>query len=771
VDDRSKSRHFRIVVLSCITAALADCALAGVNLWTTNGPGSPQVTALAADPATPTTVYLGTFDGRIFKSTNGGVSWTTTPFSFGALVNALVFDPFAAGTVYAATDGGLYKSSNGGSSWTVISSGIPFPRIKAIAIDPVQSGTLYVANFYNRLTGEGGIFKSLNGGQTWVPILTGFFGSLVVDPGNPSIVYAGRRTVFQGDTGTVVKSTDGGASWSTLPITGDVYAVVLDPLDPGRLYAGLDGAGVFRTLNAGESWSPSSTGLTNVFVRVMVINPAGELFAGSWGGGVFRSINSASTWTAVNSDVGPLSLYVEALATANAVTVYRGSRIGRTVLKSEDSGESWALLSVRLANANVTALALDPGNPAVIYAGTSQNGDEVVFKSTNGGMSWTSASEGIPSGVAVHAMAVDPFDSLVVYADHYKSTNGGVSWTIQTSPPPSTIFSLVADPTTPNVLYAGAGDTAGGGAGIYKSTDGGEHWTRATSPVPLFERAVREVAIDPATPSTLYAVVSDNRVNSTDGGVLKSIDSGETFEYVLPGQNAFSVAVDPATPSTIYAGVGLGIWKSVNGGLTWSPLDDVHAEVTDIAINPARPPEIFAAAGVVFRSLDGGASWGTFNSGLTYGIQELRIRADGNLLHGASTGGGVYEHEIRALSFYTVVPCRVVDTRVSASPNGGPALGADIFRIFQLSGQCGVPSTAVTVAVNLTVTQATALGHLRIFPEGTLLPEASSINYSAGQTRSNNGLLALSPAGEITVYCKQFSGTTHLILDVVGYFQ
>jgi hypothetical protein len=88
-----------------------------------------------------------------------------------------------------------------------------------------------------------------------------------------------------------------------------------------------------------------------------------------------------------------------------------------------------------------------------------------------------------------------------------------------------------------------------------------------------------------------------------------------------------------------------------------------------------------------------------------------------------------------------------------------------------VSGQCGIPTSAITVAANLTVTQPTALGHLRIFPEGTLLPEASSVNYSAGQTRSNNGLLAVSPAGEVTVYCKQLSGTVHLILDVVGYFQ
>jgi len=642
--------------------------------------------------------------------------------------------------------------------------------IEVVAVDPVNSGTLYVANFYNRLTGEGGIHKSTNGGASWTPLLTGFFGCITVDSSNPSIVYAGRRTVLLGDIGTVVKSMDGGASWAALPISGDVQSILIDPLDQTRLYAGLDGGGVFRSLNSGSSWALSSTGLTNLAMRVLAASPSGTIFAGSWGGGVFKSVNSATSWTAANSGVGSRSLFVDSLAAAGASTVYRGSRIGRTVLRSDNSGDSWISLSVRLANANVTALALDPSNPAVIYAGTSLNGDDVVFKSTNSGVSWTSSSVGLPPDFAVRAMVVDPFNPLIVYAGPFVSTNGGASWTSQTAPPPSTIFSLVAHPTTQNVLYAGAGDTSGGGAGIYKSTDGGSHWTRATSPVPFFDHVVRAVAIDIATPSTLYAAVSDNRLNSTDGGVLKSTDGGDTWGYVLQGQNSFAVAVDPVSPATVYAGFAGTIWKSTNGGVNWNPLS-LSAAVVDILVNPARPAEVYAAAESVFRSLDGGASWGTFNSGLTHGVQKLRIHPAGNLLHGGSTGGGVFEYEIRALSYYTVTPCRVVDTRGSAGPFGGPALGAESFRTFPVSGQCGIPTSAITVAANLTVTQPTALGHLRIFPEGTLLPEASSVNYSAGQTRSNNGLLAVSPAGEVTVYCKQLSGTVHLILDVVGYFQ
>ncbi|MGH9367047.1 MAG: right-handed parallel beta-helix repeat-containing protein [Thermoanaerobaculia bacterium] len=122
-------------------------------------------------------------------------------------------------------------------------------------------------------------------------------------------------------------------------------------------------------------------------------------------------------------------------------------------------------------------------------------------------------------------------------------------------------------------------------------------------------------------------------------------------------------------------------------------------------------------------------------------------------------------------SFHTVTPCRVVDTRSPAGPLGGPALWAGIERTFTLAGQCGVPPTARAVSVNVTVTQPTSPGDLRLFPSGTLPPLASTINYRAGQTRANNAIPTLGPSGGLTVRCDQAAETVHLVLDVSGYFQ
>ncbi|HEY2930789.1 MAG TPA: hypothetical protein VGK99_03515 [Acidobacteriota bacterium] len=125
----------------------------------------------------------------------------------------------------------------------------------------------------------------------------------------------------------------------------------------------------------------------------------------------------------------------------------------------------------------------------------------------------------------------------------------------------------------------------------------------------------------------------------------------------------------------------------------------------------------------------------------------------------------------QATYFYTLTPCRVLDTRNPNGPFGGPALVAGATRTFTISGRCAIPSTAKAVSINITVTAATVDGHLRLYPGGTPLPLVSSINYPAGRTRANNGIITLGALGDIAVRSFQPSGTAHLIIDVNGYFQ
>ena len=197
---------------------------------------------MAIDPLTPTILYAGTYDGGVFKSTNGGGNWS--PVNTGLTdikVHALAIDPVTPTTLYAGTDnlpetnGGVFKSTNGGGNWSAVNTGLyVYSQILTLVIDPTTPDILYVG------TGIGdGLSKSTNGGSTWSAATAGLSGmgveSLAIDPAMPSTLYAGTYD------GGVFKSTNGGGNWSAfnvgLPATR-VHALAIDPVTPKTLYAG-----------------------------------------------------------------------------------------------------------------------------------------------------------------------------------------------------------------------------------------------------------------------------------------------------------------------------------------------------------------------------------------------------------------------------------------------------------------------------------------------------------------------------------------------------
>jgi len=163
------------------------------------------------------------------------------------------------------------------------------------------------------------------------------------------------------------------------------------------------------------------------------------------------------------------------------------------------------------------------------------------------------------------------------------------------------------------------------------------------------------------------------------------------------------------------------------------------------------------------------------------GLQDLATSAegpvsfhngpDGLLYYAAIKSGVVYRINPPPAQFHTLTPCRVLDTRNAPGPWGGPALSAGGTRAFALAGQCGISAAARAVSANLTVTGPSAAGDLRFYPSSGMVPPSSTINFSAGQTRANNAVLTLSPAGALSVRCDMPSGGVHLILDVNGYFE
>ena len=124
-----------------------------------------------------------------------------------------------------------------------------------------------------------------------------------------------------------------------------------------------------------------------------------------------------------------------------------------------------------------------------------------------------------------------------------------------------------------------------------------------------------------------------------------------------------------------------------------------------------------------------------------------------------------------SFDFFTLVPCRLIDTRDLGAPIGGPVLQAQQTRVFTVVDHCSIPTTAKALSFNATVTQPSAAGNVRLFPAGIAVPLVSSINYTAGQTRANNGIVSLNPTGQMAAFVSQPLRTTvHLIIDVNGYF-
>jgi hypothetical protein len=135
---------------------------------------------------------------------------------------------------------------------------------------------------------------------------------------------------------------------------------------------------------------------------------------------------------------------------------------------------------------------------------------------------------------------------------------------------------------------------------------------------------------------------------------------------------------------------------------------------------------------------------------------------------GTATGRIADSISLVPMGFYTVTPCRVVDTRRPAP--GSPLVGG-VTRTFPFAGVCGIPSTARAVSVNVTVTGTSAEGNVRLFPGGTPPPSTSTVNVKAAQTRANNGMVTLGTAGDVGVMLAPAGATGHVIIDVNGYLQ
>lgn len=615
------------------------------------GPPGGTIFALAIDPSNTATVYAGTAAAGIFKSSDGGGSWSAINVGLTALtnragfvgVNALAIDPVSPATVYAGTGGGVVKSINGGASWNTLN----FPQpggVVALAIDPANPATIYAGT-------TGGILKSTNGGASWVTVdvgLTAATGNiwrnaLVIDPVNPATLYAGSGG------GGVVKSINGGASWNPINsgLPGGVTALAIDPVSPATLYAGSSSStgtvgGVYKSTNGGTTWSPVNSGLTTPVVALAIDRTnSATIYAGPGTGGIFKSSNGGASWSPINTGLYCPGVGTLAIDPSNGANLYAGTVSG--IFKSNNGGTNW--INIGLPISDVQALAIDPVTSGTLYAATDLS---LVFKSSNGGASWYPSNTGLPGGA--YGLVIDPTNPATVYAAAggvFKSSNSGASWTAMNSGITSSgVFTVAIDPANSSNLYAG---TPGG---VFKSINGGASWSASNTGLPTStgEAEIFSLAIDPAHPTTIYAV-------ARPGGFFRSSNAGASWsksDTGLPARNLWSVAIDPATPNTLYVATQGGVFKSYNGGTSWIRTGDIGPaftpDIAALAIDPMNSATVYTATqfgqGGVFKSGDGGGIWTPVNTGLPNGFVIKALAIDpstSGTLYVGTDGRGVFK--------------------------------------------------------------------------------------------------------------------------------
>ncbi len=503
---------------------------------------TPQ--SLVIDPRNPGILYTARQSGGALKSIDAGATWTAVNSGLlspppgvctidpsqavcqavpqAARVSDLSIDP-QTDTVYAATGyGGIFKSANGGTSWSAVNSGLAMNGVPylSVTIDPQNPRTLY--------TGSGvGPFKSTDGGASWIAMKSGLpltclgFPRVVVNPRDST-------TLFYADCNGLFKSTDGGASWSPsgsgLPQTsGPSSFLAFDPQNSNVVYAAAF-SGVFKSVDAGATWNLTNSGITAAGVNVVVADPKspGTVYAAAnfpYSAGVFKSTDGATSWSPISSGLSAVRITAVAVDPQNPATLYASAP--GSVIKSTDRGANWSPLSVTYL------WAIAPRISGVLYAG----GPDGLLKSSDGGMSWIPAQPGAPENSCrgVTALAIDPQDTSNLYAavsrngcststgsGLYKSLDGGVSWAILDADPTSgRVRGLAIDPQTSGVIYVWSG------RGLFKSADAGASWNLLKD-----FRNINAVAIDPQDSNTTYV---------SSSGVFKSAMEEPPGAKSMPG--------------------------------------------------------------------------------------------------------------------------------------------------------------------------------------------------------------------------------------------
>jgi photosystem II stability/assembly factor-like uncharacterized protein len=538
----------------------------------------------------------------IFRTHDGGRTWEKVLYRDAKSGGIdVVFDPTNANILYAALwqarrtpwsmdsggpGSGLYKSIDGGTTWKELKGhGLPEGVIGRIGV------TVSGAN-PNRVWAvveaeNGGIYRSDDAGATW-RLMTDdhrfrqrawYYSHIFADPVSADTVYILNTAAY--------RSNDGGKTFTRLRVPhGDNHALWIDPTNPKRLMNGNDGGATIST-DAGQSWSTVYNQPTAQFYHVTSDNRFPYYIYGAQQDNTTVGIVSAgidgsidrSDWYAVG---GGESGYIAPDPT-DPMIVYAGSYGGEITRYDHRTGQEqavnpwpinpigWAASDVRHRFQWTEPIVFSPHDPKTLYfAG------EVLFKTTDNGMSWTAISPDLTrNDKAKQAASGGPITKDNTGIEVY-----------------DTIFSVVESPVQKDLIWVGTDDGL-----VHLTRDGGQHWENVTPKAMPDWGTVSMIEASPREAGTAYMAVERHKMDDFAPYVFKTTDFGKTWTKLTTGFPAndyvHAVRVDPRHPGLLFAGTEQGVYVSFDDGGRWqslqlnlpvSPANDLIVKNDDLAV-------------------------------------------------------------------------------------------------------------------------------------------------------------------------------------------
>ena len=675
----------------------------GISSWTNLGPGNigGRIRSIIIRPSNTSHILVGAVAGSIWKTTDGGSSWTAKnddgdPISIGCMVNN--GDVVYAGTgegwgnVDAVYGGGIWKSTDFGDSWTLLSSTENtwnFKNVKQLRIDP--SGNIYaVTKAYNYKGGvggyytNGGLYKSTDGGSSWSKIsntsITYYYNGTDVIPISSSVI------LFATNGGGIYKTTDGGTNWSKITSglpSGDFNRITMaqDPNSSSTVFAvfssGTYGSpyyglrGIYKSTNSGTDWSSLTTpgtltstgnlsylGKQGWYGNTIAIDPHNS--SNIYVGGVddMKSTDGGSSWSQLtywHSYYGSPVVHADHHAivfdpnTANVV--YDGNDGG--IYKTTDGGSNWSSLNYGLEITQFYGGAT--AKSSSVYAGGTQDNGHLKYYS---GTSWSLVYGGDGGYAAIDQTNSDILYEEYVYLDMRKSTNGGLNWNSCTSGLTDAgngnyclfIAPFSMNPENSNVLVAGTDN-------VWITTDAASNWKSSSGTLSSGKKVSAVTVVKSSSPYLGFAGTTDGKVfvcTSMTG-------SSDTWTDITPSGNNGAwvrrITVDLNDYNKIYVcysgynndGVSptKHVWYSSNQGSSWSDISGnlPDAPVHSLVIDPVNSQTLYVGTEVgVFETTDRGGTWSRKGTGIPdyVPVDELVIQSGTNKLFAFTHGRSAF---------------------------------------------------------------------------------------------------------------------------------